>query len=75
MIDPRHDLEGFIREQGKSGEMEADPYSYAVRVIATVLEYALDDGINGSMSEGEYDTMTELALRLVELDPNIKLEV
>lgn len=73
MTNPRYDLAGFIREQGKTGEMETDPYSYAVSVIATVLEYALDDGISGAMSSEEYDTLEKVAIVLTHEDPHIEI--
>lgn len=73
MIDPKEDLEGFIREQGVTGEMETDPYGYAVGVIATVLEYALDDGISGAMSQEEYETLEKVAIVLTHEDPHIEI--
>lgn len=74
MIDPKEDLEGFIREQGRTGEMETDPYGYAVGVIATVLEYALDDGISGAMSKTEYDILEKVAIVLTHEDPHLHIE-
>jgi hypothetical protein len=61
MIDPTYDLEGFIREQNTSGDAEADPYSYALLVIKTTLEWALDDGISGAMSDDEHNLLGEFA--------------
>jgi len=74
VIDPRYDIEGFIREQGESGDMERDPYSYAVRVITVVLEYALDDGISGSMSQKEFNILENVAKLLIEQDPAIDIQ-
>lgn len=73
MIDPKYDLEGFIREQGRTGEMETDPYGYAVGVIVTILEYALDDGISGAMSKTEYDTLEKVAIVLTHEDRHIEI--
>lgn len=74
MIDPSYDLEGFIRESNDNGSAEADPYSYAVSIIKTTLEWALDDGISGSMSESEYSTLEKLAIVLTHEDPHISIE-
>ena len=73
-IDPKYDLEGYIREQGRTAEMETDPYGYAVSVIATVLEYALDDGISGAMSKGEFETLEKVAIVLTHEDPSIEID-
>lgn len=70
----REDLAAFINEQAETGEMEVDPYGYAVTVIATVLEYSLDDGISGSMNSREFNILDHLARTLVVLDPAIEIE-
>ena len=53
---------------------EADPYSWAITTIVTALEYALDDGISGSMNDHEYRILEMLAIRLIELDPHIEID-
>lgn len=72
-VTARLDLASFIRQQEK-GEKGADPYSYAVTVIAAVLEYALDDGISGRMNETEFNTLDLIARTLMVLDPALDIE-
>jgi hypothetical protein len=67
--DAREALDDFVKHAIDSGEAEVDPYSYAITVIATVLEFALDDGISGAMSEGEFKTLDLIAKTLMVLDP------
>lgn len=68
------DLAAFINHQGETGEMEIDPYGYAATVIAVVLQYALDDGINGAMNQYEMETLEGVALWLMERDPDLAIE-
>ena len=70
----REDLPSFIAKAIETGENEVDPYGYAVTVIATVLEYSLDDGISGSMSAQEFNILDHIARTLVLLDPDIEIE-
>lgn len=58
-----------------SSMAEDDPYSAAVELIAVALEWALDDGISGSMNQREFENLDALAKTLMSLDPSIELEV
>jgi hypothetical protein len=59
--DPRHDLAAFITHEQGSGNAEVDPYSYAMTVIRTALEFALDDGISDSMNNVEFENLEAIA--------------
>jgi hypothetical protein len=74
MTDPKYDLEGFIREQNESGDAERDPYGYAINVIATTLEWALDDGIRGAMNDHEFALLNQLAGTITSNDPATTIE-
>lgn len=73
MVDPAADLAEWVKDQLDSGDAEADPYGFASLAIKTVLEFALDDGISGSMSEREYRILERLAMQLERLDPSIEI--
>lgn len=51
-----------------------DPYSEAVRLIVQTLEWALDDGVSGAMSHGEFNVLSSLADRLMTSDPAVEIE-
>lgn len=73
-MSPEYDLAAWITRQQDSGDNEVDPYSYAVTLIKVALEFALDDGISGSMSQGERDILVRMAEMLVKLDPHIEID-
>lgn len=74
MIDPRADLPAYVRDQMDNGMAERDPYAFAATTIRTVLEFALDDGISGSMSDREFATLDSLAGTLTFLDPEMGVQ-
>lgn len=51
-----------------------DPYAQAVAAIVTALEWALDDGINSQMSEGEMEILESLARRLQDMDDYVDIQ-
>lgn len=71
--DPQYDLVTWVEHQQATGEAEIDPYSYAVTLIRVALEFALDDGINGAMSEGEFEILETIARKVCELDPGVEI--
>jgi hypothetical protein len=73
MTDPAADLAEWVKDQLDTGDAERDPYGFASLTIKTVLEFALDDGISGSMSEGEFRILERLATQLTRLDPSIEI--
>lgn len=73
-VQPNEDLAEWVKQELDSGLAEADPYGYAVTTIKTVLEFALDDGISGSISEKEYRILERLAKKLMLLDPSIEID-
>lgn len=74
MIDPRADLPAYVRDQMDNGMAERDPYAFAATTIRTVLEFALDDGISGTMSNREHHTLEHLAYTLTALDPDMEVQ-
>jgi hypothetical protein len=68
------DIATFVRTENESGNAERDPYGYAVTVIATTLEFALDDGISGAMNERECTILELLARVLMATDPAIEID-
>lgn len=71
--DPRYDLAAYVARQIESGDNEVDPYGYAISIIATVLEFALDDGISGAMNEHEFTILETIARTTQKLDPHIEI--
>jgi hypothetical protein len=55
-------------------DVDGDPYSYAMFIIKSALEYALDDGVNGAMSQGEFEILESIARKVIELDPSVTIE-
>lgn len=55
-------------------ELRADPYGTAAAIFKEVLEFVLDDGVNGSMSDVELDTLESVARLLMEKDPTLEIE-
>lgn len=50
--------------------LRADPYGTAMAIIREVLEFVLDDGISGSMSESEFSTLDAVARVIGHDDPD-----
>ena len=52
-----------------------DPYSSCLAVVATALEHALSEDLNGSMSQSEYDTLALLAFTVLDRDPAVRIAI
>lgn len=68
----RHEVREDIRNAdlfSNPAQAKIDPYGAAMEIIQATLEWALDDGISGSMNEAEYETLEALAHTLASLDP------
>jgi hypothetical protein len=72
--DPQYDLVSWVEHQQATGDNEVDPYSYAITLMRIGLEFALDDGINGAMSEREFEILKTIARTICELDPHVEIE-
>jgi hypothetical protein len=68
------DITRFVHDENKSGDAERDPYGYAVTVIATTLEWALDDGISSTMNPQEYSILELLGIVLTRFDDSIEID-
>lgn len=51
-----------------------DPYSFAMRVMKEVLEFALDDGVSGAMNDREFATLDQIARLISSRDPAVEIE-
>lgn len=57
-------------------ELESDPFGASMAIFKEVLEFVLDDGQSGKMSDKEYLILTDLARRVsqdggMEVNPRV----